>query len=163
MKIILGPGIGVIIGVILGAACSALITAQIVKVKMQPKYTDNPQGCGKVLPSCAISIDGIPRSPAAATNNHDQIGYGTKLGGEPDWIQGVDIPICPSCKTAMLFVAQIDSRSMIGNSQPRRRFSSSNARTPPFTGNRFSGAVGKIGPARSCPRLCNSRCNRVYR
>ena len=114
MKIV----IGVVIGVILGAICGGILTAQIVKVNMHPKYTDNPQGCGKVLPSYAVTVDGLPRPAATATKDHDKNGYRTKLGGEPDWIQGVEIPICPTCRTPMLFVAQIDSIAMVDKEKP---------------------------------------------
>lgn len=36
-------------------------------------------------------------------------GTSTKLGGEPDWIQGDDTPNCVGCGRAMQFYAQIDS------------------------------------------------------
>ena len=37
------------------------------------------------------------------------IGTATKLGGEPDWVQGDESPKCPCCNQTMTFVAQIDS------------------------------------------------------
>jgi hypothetical protein len=107
-----------VIGAILGAVCSGVLTARNVKAEMQPKYTDNPRGCGKVLPSYAVTVDGLPPPPATSARDPDKIGYGTKLGGEPDWIQGVDIPICRACKGPMLFVAQIDSIAMADRAAP---------------------------------------------
>src|SRR5205085_9692765 len=34
---------------------------------------------------------------------------GDKLGGWPDWVQGVEYPACPSCGETMRLVFQIDS------------------------------------------------------
>jgi len=39
----------------------------------------------------------------------DHIGTRHKLGGEPDFIQGEDWPICPDCGQKMTFYAQLDS------------------------------------------------------
>jgi hypothetical protein len=36
-------------------------------------------------------------------------GLRTKLGGEPDWIQGDYTPECPDCGKEMVLIAQIDS------------------------------------------------------
>jgi len=33
----------------------------------------------------------------------------TKLGGDPDWLQTDERPVCPCCKHPMTFLAQIDS------------------------------------------------------
>jgi len=38
----------------------------------------------------------------------DEIGKRSKLGGEPDWIQGDEIPKC-SCRKKMSFYGQLDS------------------------------------------------------
>jgi hypothetical protein len=32
-----------------------------------------------------------------------------KLGGDPDFIQSKQVPLCPSCKQQMSFYAQLDS------------------------------------------------------
>lgn len=34
---------------------------------------------------------------------------GDKLGGWPNWVQGVEYPLCPECKSPMEFLFQIDS------------------------------------------------------
>jgi hypothetical protein len=39
----------------------------------------------------------------------DEVGTRHKLGGEPDFIQGEDIPICEDCGKKMSFYAQLDS------------------------------------------------------
>ncbi|WP_039916753.1 YwqG family protein [Cellvibrio mixtus] len=39
----------------------------------------------------------------------ENIGSRNKLGGEPDFIQGEDVPICEDCKKRMTFYAQLDS------------------------------------------------------
>jgi len=38
-----------------------------------------------------------------------EIGTRHKLGGEPDFIQGDDYPICRDCRQRMTFYAQLDS------------------------------------------------------
>lgn len=39
----------------------------------------------------------------------DALGLGSKLGGDPDWVQEDEVPDCPSCGEKMTFVAQLDS------------------------------------------------------
>ncbi|MDX9701455.1 MAG: DUF1963 domain-containing protein [Candidatus Auribacterota bacterium] len=39
----------------------------------------------------------------------DAIGKRHKLGGEPDYIQSKEVPICPECRKEMIFYAQLDS------------------------------------------------------
>jgi hypothetical protein len=114
--IVIGLVMGIFIGIILGAVSSGIITAKIVKDNLKPKFTDDASECKYVLPSYSVIIEGLPANPAKAADD-DNIGYGTKLGGEPDWIQGADIPICPSCGIAMVFVAQIDSIAMADKSK----------------------------------------------
>ena len=108
----------IVIGVILGSLVGGTLTAKIVKAQMDPKYTDNPQGCGKILPVYKVSVDGLPQPPSDSNEDDDNIGNGTKVGGEPDWIQGVEIPVCRGCNTPMLFVAQIDSIAMADKRMP---------------------------------------------
>jgi uncharacterized protein YwqG len=48
----------------------------------------------------ALSDAGIPRA-------------GDKLGGWPDWIQGVEYPACPRCGNAMKTIFQLDSQDHI--------------------------------------------------
>ena len=40
---------------------------------------------------------------------NEEAGKRHKLGGEPDWMQGDESPICPSCREPKTFYAQIDS------------------------------------------------------
>ncbi|MCC6361621.1 MAG: hypothetical protein IT450_23035 [Phycisphaerales bacterium] len=43
-------------------------------------------------------------------DSYDPCGQRTKLGGDPDYYNGDEpTPICPNCRAAMTFVAQIDS------------------------------------------------------
>jgi hypothetical protein len=37
------------------------------------------------------------------------LGKRSKFGGQPNWIQNDDTPICPDCGEPMTFVAQLDS------------------------------------------------------
>jgi hypothetical protein len=39
----------------------------------------------------------------------DEIGKRHQLGGEPSFIQGDEIPVCPDCKQKMTFYGQLDS------------------------------------------------------
>lgn len=39
----------------------------------------------------------------------DEVGKRSKLGGEPDWIQDEEVPLCKSCKRKMIFYGQLDS------------------------------------------------------
>lgn len=48
-------------------------------------------------------------------------GMRTKLGGEPEWIQGDETPRCYSCGEPMTFVAQIDSVEHDDPHNPLRR------------------------------------------
>jgi hypothetical protein len=64
----------------------------------------------KRLPEYRVGLEPIPPGERAAELDRPQnYGRRTKLGGEPDWIQGGDTPKCESCKRLMTFVAQIDS------------------------------------------------------
>ncbi|QCI28005.1 hypothetical protein [Caminibacter pacificus] len=42
-------------------------------------------------------------------NYPENLGKRTKFGGDPEWIQNDQTPICPKCKNKMVFVSQIDS------------------------------------------------------
>ena len=65
-----------------------------------------------------MKIPAIPLVPAPETEDAksvlgfkwagDQIGKRHRIGGEPDWIQGEDIPSC-SCGKKMTFYGQLDS------------------------------------------------------
>ena len=36
-------------------------------------------------------------------------GHRHKLGGDPDWLQGPEVPECPDCHEVMSFYGQLDS------------------------------------------------------
>ena len=69
----------------------------------------------KTLPEFRVILERVkpgetayPMKGGFAIDDHD--GQRTKLGGEPEYIQGGDgVPDCPSCSKPLLFVAQIDS------------------------------------------------------
>lgn len=46
--------------------------------------------------------------PLAGVEGKDY-GKRNKLGGSPDWLQGDDTPVCPSCGKRMTFYGQLDS------------------------------------------------------
>src|SRR5690348_9214625 len=39
----------------------------------------------------------------------EEVGRRHKLGGEPTWLQGPDVPTCSDCRQAMTFYGQLDS------------------------------------------------------
>lgn len=47
--------------------------------------------------------------PAIDLEYPDHLGLRTKLGGEPTFIHGGEVPNCSTCGTRLHFVAQIDS------------------------------------------------------
>ncbi|MBG6143025.1 MAG: hypothetical protein RIE06_29125 [Roseibium album] len=59
-------------------------------------------------------IELVPRSDQAERSQgfawaDPEIGTRSKIGGEPDFIQGQEIPSCPGCGNRMSFFSQIDS------------------------------------------------------
>src|SRR5687767_2707177 len=61
------------------------------------------------LPEFRVSLTRLKRGERAYPAVHAE-GQRTKLGGDPDYIQGDrPVPKCPECGTSMMFVAQIDS------------------------------------------------------
>src|SRR5262245_2749848 len=50
----------------------------------------------------------------------DALGERSKLGGDPDWIQYDQTPICTNCNRPMTFLAQIDSIEHNSDSNPHR-------------------------------------------
>ena len=58
--------------------------------------------------------------PVAAGDGAPDLGLRSKLGGEPDWEQTDETPTCPGCKSAMTFVAQLDSISHDSPKNPHR-------------------------------------------
>jgi len=51
----------------------------------------------------------LERLPAGKTVDPNKNGERSKFGGKPDWIQYDEVPVCTSCKTEMVFIAQLDS------------------------------------------------------
>jgi hypothetical protein len=68
------------------------------------------------LPEIRVRLEPVPAGETAVPEEElPEVGLRTKLGGDPDWIQGDDRPKCPRCKKEMCFVAQIDS---VGGDRP---------------------------------------------
>ena len=64
----------------------------------------------KYLPEIRVKLELVrPGDSAIPLDYSDNLGMRTKLGGEPNWIQGDDTPLCADCGKEMVFVAQIDS------------------------------------------------------
>ncbi|MDQ2730673.1 MAG: hypothetical protein M3Y56_03355 [Armatimonadota bacterium] len=64
----------------------------------------------KVLPEVRIILERLqPGERAIELDPPDNIGHRTKLGGEPDFIQPGQKPMCRQCRQTMTFIAQIDS------------------------------------------------------
>ena len=62
------------------------------------------------LPEVGVILQRLqPGQKAVPLDYPDNIGKRTKLGGEPDWAQEGEVPVCPECGDLMTFVAQIDS------------------------------------------------------
>jgi hypothetical protein len=69
-------------------------------------------------------VEFFPASADGNTRNGlqypENLGLKSKLGGEPDWIQGDDVPVCPECSELMTFVAQLDSIEHDSPTNPHR-------------------------------------------
>lgn len=64
----------------------------------------------KRLPEVRVLLERVKRGTRAVPLDYPaNLGLRTKLGGEPDWIQSDETPVCESCGEPMDFVAQIDS------------------------------------------------------
>ena len=64
----------------------------------------------KVLPELRVILQRVSPGESAVSHDYPEcVGLGTKLGGEPDWIQSPNVPTCSGCCAPMTFVAQIDS------------------------------------------------------
>jgi uncharacterized protein YwqG len=62
-----------------------------------------------------VRLERVPPGERAVTLPYPaNLGQRTKLGGEPDWIQGDETPVCAECNQPMSFVAQIDSIDYTG-------------------------------------------------
>jgi hypothetical protein len=64
----------------------------------------------KRIPQISVSLDPETDEAKAAIGfkNNAAAGKATKLGGEPEWIQGDDWPSC-DCGQKMTFYGQLDS------------------------------------------------------
>lgn len=64
----------------------------------------------KQLPEIHVSLDPDSEEAKAAIGfkHNSAAGKGTKIGGEPEWIQGGERPIC-DCGKKMTFYGQLDS------------------------------------------------------
>ena len=71
---------------------------------------DVPVACGP-LTEVRIGLKREGKDRIIVTSQFDghEPGKRTKLGGEPEWIQADEIPICECCEERMRFIAQIDS------------------------------------------------------
>lgn len=68
----------------------------------------------KKLPEFAIRLEPMTDEARGALGfkwASEEVGRRSKLGGEPDFLQDEDWPICPDCGEPMSFYAQLDSLS----------------------------------------------------
>ncbi|OGC50593.1 hypothetical protein A2716_05320 [candidate division WWE3 bacterium RIFCSPHIGHO2_01_FULL_40_23] len=63
----------------------------------------------KILKQYKVTLEKFDPEESIIGSYPDNIGLRTKLGGHPEWIQGDETPICPTCKKEMSFIGQIDS------------------------------------------------------
>lgn len=66
----------------------------------------------RTLPEFRVSLTRSQSGETAYSTDgphYENQGQRTKLGGNPDWIQSEDAPLCPDCDELMSFVAQVDS------------------------------------------------------
>lgn len=68
-----------------------------IKIQEERLYRDIPNG--KV------------HFPLASEDDQKVFGNRSKLGGDPDWLQQPEKPLCRHCGTEMTFYAQVDSIS----------------------------------------------------
>ena len=68
-----------------------------------------------------IKFERVPEGEQAYPPGPDNLGLRSKLGGDPDWVQGNDTPACPRCNEPMSFVGQIDSIEHMGERNPLRQ------------------------------------------
>jgi hypothetical protein len=68
-----------------------------------------------------IRFERVPEGERAYPPGRENLGLRSKLGGEPDWVQGNDTPACPECGEPMSFVGQIDSIEHKEDHNPHRQ------------------------------------------
>lgn len=75
-----------------------------------------------------VTLKECPSGESAIPLNYPNAGLKTKLGGDPNWVQGDERPECRCCGQPMTFVAQIDSiehrenNNLHGKSPPDREW-----------------------------------------
>jgi hypothetical protein len=66
----------------------------------------------EILPEFRVTLTRLKKGETAYPidgPHYEYHGQRTKLGGEPDWVQSDEVPLCSDCGAPMSFVAQIDS------------------------------------------------------
>jgi len=63
----------------------------------------------------------MPGERAVEADYPKNLGRRTKLGGDPEWIQGDETPHCTRCGSKMTFIAQIDSVEHLSRHNPHSR------------------------------------------
>ena len=65
-----------------------------------------------------ISFEPVPTGQKAIDPSAE--GLRSKLGGDPDWVQGDERPDCPACGGRMMFIGQLDSMEHDSPKNPHR-------------------------------------------
>lgn len=87
----------------------SLPKSAFLKLKLKPALDiDNPPP-RELLKEYKIILQEVPEGEESTGSDDDNVGFRSKLGGEPNWIQEPDVPVCPDCEIPMTFVGQIDS------------------------------------------------------
>lgn len=60
-------------------------------------------------PSVGLKTEALPMDEAPEAEEVASAAMGDKLGGYPDWVQGIEYPNCPECNRTMELVFQLDS------------------------------------------------------
>jgi uncharacterized protein YwqG len=60
-------------------------------------------------PSVGLETEALPMEEAPEAEEVASAATGDKLGGYPDWVQGIEYPDCPECNRRMELVFQLDS------------------------------------------------------
>lgn len=68
-----------------------------------------------------ITFERVQEGEHAYPPGPKNLGLRSKLGGEPDWVQGNETPACPKCGEPMSFVGQIDSMEHKEDHNPHRQ------------------------------------------
>ena len=68
-----------------------------------------------------IRFELVPEGDHAYPPGRENLGLRSKLGGDPNWVQGDDTPACPQCGEPMSFVGQIDSIEHKEDHNPHRQ------------------------------------------